>query len=128
MGYLVAIANLWAHADSKAVHNAPVAKKNFFLSALKGEEPLWLVWWCVNFPLNAWFYALTFVLKKATPPLWIQYGFVAAACMAGISVSVMIWRCAPNTEHSFWKWLARLSVAASIFIAFYLNLKQSIGA
>ena len=83
---------------------------NPLIRAWRGQEQLALVWWGFGIPLKIIAWALNSdwtvrVVYRNSTTVLLLVGLTTIATY--IVITIMAWRCAPNTEEKGWKWVAR---------------------
>jgi uncharacterized BrkB/YihY/UPF0761 family membrane protein len=87
--------------------------QSIFIRAWQGKERLVFVWWGFGIPLKI----VTSVSTSAWALRSIYQGnetlliFVSLLSLVAYAVlTVMAWRCAPNTKEKEWRWIARTAL------------------
>jgi hypothetical protein len=93
-------------------------------SAWRGYAPLWKVFWLYNIGLYVLLGLILDVALGRGAMRWLFGIFVGLPFMLWSLVS--LWRCAFNTEHAFWGFLARIWVILSLPGATLLFAGQSV--
>jgi len=114
--------------ESSSASNAPVidpsSTGNVFVRAWRGQESLPVVWWGFGIPLKVVSWAAN--SRWAYDSLYGKSGGTAivvwlTSLAAYVVLSIMVWRCAPNTKEKGWKWIARgLVVAGWLWLVYQL--------
>jgi hypothetical protein len=83
---------------------------NPLVRAWRGEEPLGVGWWGFGIPLKiiAWALGADWTIRvvyRNNSAVLLLVGLATIA--AYVVITIMAWRCAPNTEEKGWKWVAR---------------------
>ena len=100
----------------------PTPRSNVFIRAWHGKEHLALVWWGFGIPLKviAWALNTRWTVKVIYQnSLFIAVLVSLATIGAYVVITIMAWRCAPNTAEKGWKWVARALLVASWLWFFY---------
>lgn len=78
--------------------------------AWRGNERLWVVWWCYGASALA-ILALLFLLARGHPGSIAQAIFLLTVALLMIAIviswAIMVWRCAPNVTNRTWTPIAR---------------------
>ena len=116
LGSALAIMHLWMQTEDDSC--TIKSQRNYFLSAIRGKEPLWVVIVGVLIP------ALVIIQVSASTTsgsnqLIPNLGISIIALLASLAANISLWRCAPNTDEKFKTWLTRIYVIANLIFALY---------
>ncbi len=91
--------------------NQPVAQdEHYIISSWQGLEPLWKAYW-INFVFIN--YAVGNLIERNLPEdLAYQLVALLVLILCLVWTVVSVWRCAKNTSHKYWGYLARFIVIA----------------
>ena len=86
---------------------------SFVITAWRGDEKLWQVFWVVGIGLYILSRGAVVMLETSDATFGSYTLFVLFTMVVQVWWMVSVWRCARNTSLPLWVWLARFGVFAS---------------